>query len=198
VRLYALRGVVLVVLGAAVCWPTALGASPPPTMLPGCASTPTGDAPPLQRSLSEVLREWFAWMPSASATPTVWNPAVPGGPFTGMLIAALRREAWQPHWAWNAMVDAAFRVRGNPTVLQLVGGVMFCESRFNRWARGDPPGPTGLSRGLYQIHRGFWPEVSDAQAFNPAWAIRWAVPKLLGVGGSPYLWSCFRERLILQ
>ena len=164
-RLYALRGVVLVVLGAAVCWPTALGASPPPAMLPGCASTPTGDAPPLQRSLSEVLREWFAWMPS---------------------------------WAWNAMVDPAFRVRGNPTVLQLVGGVMFCESRFNRWARGDPPSSTGLSRGLFQIHRGFWPEVSDAQAFNPAWAIRWAVPKLLGVGGSPYLWSCFRERLILQ
>ena len=172
-------------LGVAIGWPTALGGSSPPDTFPGCAAPVDPDP--------------FAitWSPAAPPLPT-YSPKAPGGPYTAMLIAALRRESWQPHWAWNAMVDPAFRVRGNPTVLQLVGRVMFCESRFNRWARGDPPGPTGLSRGLYQIHRGFWPEVSDAQAFNPAWAIRWAVPKLLGVGGSPYLWSCFRERLILQ
>lgn len=63
--------------------------------------------------------------------------------------------------------------------------VIRCESSYNRYAVGD----NGKSRGLVQIHSDYH-DVSDEQAFDPAFAIRFLAEKLQrGLGR---LWTCYR------
>lgn len=62
-----------------------------------------------------------------------------------------------------------------------------CESNGNAGAIGD----NGNSRGLYQIHRVYWPEITDAEAFDPAWATEWTVQRVQE--GRGYLWSCWEK-----
>ena len=55
------------------------------------------------------------------------------------------------------------------------------------WAIGD----MGKSRGLWQIHSGYNPTVSDSEAFGIRSSTRWAVQRILR--GEGYKWSCFRS-----
>jgi len=59
-----------------------------------------------------------------------------------------------------------------------------CESRFNPEALGD----NGNSRGLFQIHKGYHPTVTDEQAYNIQWATKWTMNKISS--GYQRLWSC--------
>jgi len=60
----------------------------------------------------------------------------------------------------------------------------YCESRFNSKAVGD----NGSSRGLFQIHRGYHPEVSDVCAFDAACATRWTMQRINA--GYQREWAC--------
>lgn len=60
----------------------------------------------------------------------------------------------------------------------------YCESRFDPLAIGD----SGKSRGLFQIHKGFHPEVSNEQAFNIRYATEWTI-KMIN-SGKQKQWSC--------
>jgi hypothetical protein len=65
--------------------------------------------------------------------------------------------------------------------------VISCESGFNERALGD----AGYSRGLVQIHSKYHPTVTDAQAYDPEFAITFLAEKLSqGKGG---LWTCWRN-----
>ena len=59
-----------------------------------------------------------------------------------------------------------------------------CESRLDPKIIGD----NGDSRGLWQIHRPSWPEITDEQAFDPEWSTRWAMGKM--AQGDFHLWTC--------
>ena len=65
--------------------------------------------------------------------------------------------------------------------------VIKCESSFNPNAVGDG----GASRGLVQIHRPSWPNITDAQAFDPEFSVRFLAEKLSNQQG--YLWTCWRN-----
>lgn len=59
-----------------------------------------------------------------------------------------------------------------------------CESSLNPEAIGD----NGMSRGLYQIHKGYHPQVKDSQAKNIRWSTIWTMEKINE--GKQNLWSC--------
>jgi len=59
-----------------------------------------------------------------------------------------------------------------------------CESSLNPKAIGD----SGKSRGLFQIHKGYHPEITDEQAFDIAFATEWTMQKIMA--GQQHLWSC--------
>jgi hypothetical protein len=61
-----------------------------------------------------------------------------------------------------------------------------CESSLNPFAVGD----NGYSRGLFQIHKGYHPTISDEQAFNIRFATEWTMNKINK--GQQHLWSCDR------
>lgn len=61
-----------------------------------------------------------------------------------------------------------------------------CESSLNPQAVGDD----GKSRGLFQIHSGYHPEVSDAEAKNIKFATEWTMAKINQ--GKQHLWVCDR------
>ena len=61
-----------------------------------------------------------------------------------------------------------------------------CESTLNPYAVGD----SGKSRGLFQIHKGYHPTVSDEQAFSVEWSTKWTMDKINA--GYQSLWSCDR------
>ena len=65
-----------------------------------------------------------------------------------------------------------------------------CESTLNPYAVGD----SGKSRGLFQIHKGYHPTVSDEQAFSVEWSTKFAIDKINA--GYQSLWSC--DRLIAK
>ena len=60
----------------------------------------------------------------------------------------------------------------------------YCESRFDPKALGD----SGKSRGLFQIHSGYHPDVSDEQAYNIRFATEFAI-KAINEGHQEW-WTC--------
>ena len=66
--------------------------------------------------------------------------------------------------------------------------VISCESQWNPSARGD----SGYSRGLAQIHSRYHPDVSDAEADNPQFAVDFLVEGIANNQGK--LWTCYRNR----
>ena len=78
------------------------------------------------------------------------------------------------------------------TWLQVIGDTLRCESRFDPNARGWVPGQRGVDRGVAQINSYWWPEIADAQADDPAWAIRWMVQQV--VAGHGRWWMCWEQR----
>ena len=127
-------------------------------------------------------RSWFPTNPA-----TTWDPTNPAGPFTALVRAAIREAGWEPFWSWDDMMLPYSQVhRRWLSVEQVIGMVMWCESRQDPDAVGD----AGQSHGLFQIHLGYNPEVSVEQARDPKRAIAWSVPRLLE---TPEWWSCFRR-----
>ena len=61
-----------------------------------------------------------------------------------------------------------------------------CESNLNPEAVGD----AGMSRGIWQIHKKYWPEITDEQAFDPVWSTKWAIGKMKENKYS--LWTCYK------
>jgi len=69
---------------------------------------------------------------------------------------------------------------------EVMNTVIRCESQYNPKALGDG----GKSRGLVQIHSGYH-DVSDEDAYDPAYAIRFLAQHLKE--GNGHLWTCFRK-----
>jgi len=65
--------------------------------------------------------------------------------------------------------------------------VIRCESNYNTYALGD----SGKSRGLVQIHSGYNPHVSDAEAYDPDFAINFLAENLSK--GKGRMWTCWRK-----
>ena len=59
-----------------------------------------------------------------------------------------------------------------------------CESRLDPNAIGD----SGSSRGLFQIHSGYWPGISDEEAFDIEWSTKWTMDMINS--GYQHYWSC--------
>lgn len=57
-----------------------------------------------------------------------------------------------------------------------------CESSW------DPLADNGHDRGLVQINRTAWPDITDEQAFDPDWSLRWASQKIKE--GKGEMWVC--------
>jgi hypothetical protein len=51
----------------------------------------------------------------------------------------------------------------------------------------DPLADNGKDRGLCQINRISWPEITDEQAFDPEWCLNWTSEKLSK--GQDYFWT---------
>lgn len=69
----------------------------------------------------------------------------------------------------------------------VVSTVVSCESKYNPNAVGDG----GNSRGLVQIHAPSHPYISNEEAFNPDFALKFLALNLSkGKGG---MWSCYRS-----
>ena len=66
----------------------------------------------------------------------------------------------------------------------------YCESRFDKLAKGD----SGKSRGIFQIHKDYHPEITDKQAFDIDYATRWTIKQINA--GRQHLWTC--DRIIRQ
>ena len=107
-------------------------------------------------------------------------------PFDGILTEVIRENGYEPYWRWNDMSSQPVRWEW-ASVQTVLRAVMRCESRMDPWAIGDK----GKSRGLWQIHSGFNPTVSDEEAFGVRASTRWAVRRILR--GEGYKWSCFRS-----
>ena len=69
---------------------------------------------------------------------------------------------------------------------EVMNTVIRCESQYNPKALGDG----GKSRGLVQIHSGYH-DVSDEDAYDPAYAIRFLAQHLKD--GNGHLWTCYRK-----
>lgn len=65
--------------------------------------------------------------------------------------------------------------------------VINCESGYNPQAFGDH----GNSRGLVQIHKPSHPTITDEQAYDPDFSIRFLAQKLAEGKGS--MWTCYRK-----
>lgn len=65
--------------------------------------------------------------------------------------------------------------------------VIFCESRYNRYAIGD----RGHSRGLVQIYDNYHPTITHEQAFDPDFAINFLAENIKKGKGN--MWTCFRN-----
>ena len=114
-------------------------------------------------------------------------PTLTGSPFDVILTEVIREHAYQPFWRWADMQpDQPVRWEW-ASIRSVLRAVMRCESRFDPWAVGDK----GRSRGLWQIHHGYNPTVSDSEAFGIRSSTRWAVQRILR--GEGYKWSCFRR-----
>ena len=104
----------------------------------------------------------------------------PCGPWHDLCVAALTDAGVEPdHWMpplYGVQWIVAF------------GNVLWCESRYDPTAVGEIDSG---DRGLWQINARWWPNVSDAQAFDPVFATHWAARQW--VDGRAWLWSCWHE-----
>jgi len=113
-------------------------------------------------------------------------PTVIDNPFDRVLTETIHENGYVGHWRWNDMQPFQ-PVRWEwASIRSVLRAVMRCESRMDPWAVGDK----GKSRGLWQIHSGYNPTVSDSEAFGIRSSTRWAVQRILR--GEGYKWSCFR------
>ncbi len=64
--------------------------------------------------------------------------------------------------------------------------VINCESGFNPNIRGD----NGLARGIAQIRSDYHPDISDAQADDPRWALNWMAQEW--AADRAYEWRCWK------
>lgn len=94
------------------------------------------------------------------------------------------KQALEAPYSVDGLINEYSTVYG--VSASLMRKIIQCESSFNPNAVGDG----GHSRGLVQIHRPSWPNISDAEAFDPEFAINFLASKLSK--GQGYLWSCFR------
>ena len=114
-------------------------------------------------------------------------PTPTDNPFDHILTQVIREVRSEPYWRWNDMQpDQPVRWEW-ASIRSVLRSVMRCESRMDPWAIGDK----GKSRGLWQIHRGYNPTVTDEEAFGVRSSTRWAVQRILR--GEGYKWSCFRR-----
>jgi soluble lytic murein transglycosylase-like protein len=65
--------------------------------------------------------------------------------------------------------------------------VVRCESQYNPNAVGDG----GNSRGLVQIHKPSHPNISDEEAFDPDFALKFLTKNL--AEGKGRMWTCWRN-----
>lgn len=63
-----------------------------------------------------------------------------------------------------------------------------CESNWNQYALNNNGKQLGVDRGLLQINSKFHPEVSNEQAFNAEYAIRWSMKRIQA--GYQKEWTC--------
>ena len=67
----------------------------------------------------------------------------------------------------------------------LAMNIAHCESRFDPYAIGD----NGMSTGIWQIHRGYHPEITKEQSFDVYWSTRQAIKWM--EAGEWSKWSCY-------
>lgn len=73
----------------------------------------------------------------------------------------------------------------------ILSKVIFCESSDNSQAIGDK----GHARGLVQIHDVYHSEITDEQAFDPEFSVKFLAKKISE--GKGHEWSCWRKLSIL-
>ena len=66
--------------------------------------------------------------------------------------------------------------------------VIDCESWWNKMAIGD----SGKSLGLWQIHRGYHPDITPEECFDVYASTRWSLNKFIQDGRSFRAWTCGR------
>lgn len=110
---------------------------------------------------------------------------------------------WFPEYA-SAEINVAKPVEDNRSISEHVWEIMDefdlsfnekinavsviqCESGWNPYAIGDG----GKSLGLWQIHRGYHPDISPEECFDVYASTRWAINKYLQ-DGSFEAWTCGR------
>lgn len=54
-------------------------------------------------------------------------------------------------------------------------------------SRLDPNADNGQDRGIVQINREAWPEITDEQAFDPEWSLNWAAEKI--ANDESHIWT---------
>ena len=147
-----------------------------------------------------------------------WRRALIAGALAATLLApgTVRAEAAYDAWRsrgvvtgtecgpWTRVCWDAIRatghgplmtMRGDPqrrTWLRAVGDTLRCESNFDPIARGRARGQLGVDRGIAQINSYWWPDIADAQADDPAWAIHWMVEQF--VTGHAHWWMCWEGK----
>lgn len=74
---------------------------------------------------------------------------------------------------YRALIVSSARKRGIPP--SVLAGVLQTESGFNPQATGVNPGPPrSVDRGIAQINNVAYPQISNAEAYNPQFAIPYA------------------------
>lgn len=66
--------------------------------------------------------------------------------------------------------------------------ILICESNLRPDAYNYDKG--AHARGIAQITRKYHPEVSDAQAYNPAWSLWWSI-NVWYAGNAKKEWNCY-------
>lgn len=104
------------------------------------------------------------------------TPVTASAPIEPRLTSKEEMVAYATKMALEARISPA-------TVLSVIG----CESSWVPDARGD----SGHSRGLVQIFDTYHPHISDEEADDPAFAIRYLVSEIKQGNGNA--WTCFRN-----
>jgi hypothetical protein len=84
-----------------------------------------------------------------------------------------------PSYTIEQMIDMAAESHSIATTT--LYNLIWAESRL------DPKADNGYDRGLAQINREAWPEITDEQAFDPEWALNWTAQKI--ADGESYIWT---------
>ena len=138
-----------------------------------------------------MTAELFAWLTSLlifiTGSPPVPQEYVDRGMVRGDECGAYTNVCW------HGLVDEGFgplvvSKRSGLTWLQTLGQTLWCESRWQRALRYVNRDGS-VDRGIAQINDEYHPDVSDAQADNPYFAIRW-MTKLWRQGKAVW-WVCY-------